>query len=345
MRITFFLLFFFSACQFKETAKPKTNEHIIGKTMGTTYSIKYGLEYGVKITKAEIDSILVSINDAVSTYEPASIISTFNQHAGDFSLPLRKFPAEHFLKNYQISRQIYEETAGNFDPTVMPLVNYWGFGYTEKKPVLKADSMKIEATMQSVGLNKLETKTTNQEIIFLKKDENLALDFSAIAKGYAVDFLAETMASRQVKNFMIEIGGEVRTRGINDKGSAWKIGINKPQADAALNSLEWVVALENVSMASSGNYRNFYEVHGQTYGHEINPLSGYPESTDLLGVSVIHRECIYADAYATAFMVMGLEKSLKHAEKNGEIEVCFISAEDGKLKSTFTSGFESYLVE
>lgn len=347
MRYLLLLIFAFSSCKSSGPSEPVKNNtvytQIQGKTMGTTYSIKYRLEDSIRIYKTDIDSILVSINDAVSTYEPASIITAFNQVKDTMSFSLSQFPSSHFLKNIEVSELIYEETRGKFDPTVMPLVNYWGFGYTEKKAVKKADSLAIAEMMESVGLSKLKKEKTGNRILLTKPNKNLALDFSAIAKGYAVDFLTQTLRSKGIKNFMIEIGGEVNTRGKNDKGEVWKIGINKPKSEAALNSLEWIVALKNASMASSGNYRNFYEVDGKKYGHELNPLTGYPEETSLLGVSVIHNQCMYADAYATAYMIMGLEESLAHAERNSNIEACFISSDGEALKSVFTSGFEAYL--
>ncbi len=346
MRTFIFFLLLLGSCKFSETVTTKADYELIkGKTMGTTYSIKYEKKEEATISKTEVDSILVSINAAVSTYEPESTISLFNQSVDTMSFPQHHFPTAHFLKNVDISALIYEDTKGKFDPTVMPLVNYWGFGYTEKKAVEKADSLAIEDMMKSVGLSKLKIQKKENRRLLEKPNKNMALDFSAIAKGYAVDFLAQTLWSKGIRNFMVEIGGEVHTRGVNDKGETWKIGINKPESEAALNSLEWVVALENTSMASSGNYRNFYEVDGKKYGHELNPLTGYPEVTTLLGVSVIHSECMYADAFATAYMVMGLEESLKHAESNAEIEACFISSDGDKLTSVFTTGFKSYLHE
>jgi len=321
-------------------------KHITGNTMGTSYSIKYLLSADSKVlSKKTIDSTLVSINDAVSTYIPSSTISKFNQSEKGISLNQGSYPNQHFIQNYLSSEEIYKETDGQFDPSVMPLVNYWGFGYEGKNPVTSTDTTKISEILKFVGFDLIAVEAIKNELRFSKQDARSTLDFSAIAKGYAVDYLSTMLESNAINSYMVEIGGEVKVKGRNSKGQYWKLGINTPEKGAAAHDIQVIVNPKEKALASSGNYRIFHEVNGNSYGHEINPKTGYPQVTDILSASVLHDDCAYADAYATAFMIMGLEKSLKFANENQEVDVCLIIEEQGKLKNIFSQGFESYIVQ
>jgi len=251
--------------------------------------------------KKEVDSILVEINQAVSTYIPDSEISIFNENGvANFTTS-----NNHFIKNYFSSVDIYIATENYFDPSVMPLVNYWGFGYTDKKPVLKTDSLAIDSIQNFVGLNKVYhvlSRGGNEPILTLSKKTSefkVQLDFSAIAKGYAVDVVSNFLQEKNLKNYLVEIGGELRTNGKNAKGKLWTTAINTPKINAQLTDYEAIIKLNNKAIATSGNYRNFHEVNGEWYGHEINPKTGFPEKSNLLSVTIMSDDCMSADAYAT----------------------------------------------
>lgn len=326
---------------------------VVGKTMGTTYSVKHDLID--KQLKSTFDSILVVINNSVSTYIPSSLISRINaDETGKNSDILinskpRKyikyeFPNDlHFLNNFNRSFEIFKLTEGYFDPTIMPLVNYWGFGYTQKKPVTQVDSTKVRDLKRNLGMEKW-TISIDRDNFQLIKPKNGELDFSAIAKGYAVDELARYLNKEGASNYMVEIGGEVFTKGRNDKNQKWTVGLNTPKENAGLYDFLSFVQVDNQAVASSGNYRNFYEVDGKKYGHEINPKTGFPEMTVLQGVSVIANTCMDADAYATAFMVMGLEQSKLKIKDMENVEACFFYFdESGDMAQDFSVGFEPYL--
>ncbi len=327
--------------------KNQKQRSIEGSTMGTSYSIKYILKGKQKeVQKETIDSILVSINDAVSTYVPSSTISRLNKAGKEgISVKMNHYPDQHFVANYFSAIEVYKDTKGYFDPSVMPLVNYWGFGYEGKNPVTKIDSNKVEEILDYVGFENFSTEVKREGITFLKSDARSTLDFSAIAKGYAVDYLARYLDTQNVNSYMVEIGGEVKVKGTNQKSQSWKLGINTPEENANLTDIQLIVAPKEKGLASSGNYRIFHKLDDVSYGHEINPKTGYPQKTDILSVSAIHDKCMYADAYATAFMIMGKEQILEFINYNHDLEVCLITKENGELKNVFSSGFEDYVVE
>lgn len=294
--------------------------------------------------KSRIDSILIAINAEVSTYEKEATIVQFNQQSEtSFKLLKNEEPARHFIANINRSLELYKKTNGAFDPTVMPLVQYWGFG-TEKSAVSAVDSLAIDSLRQFVGMDKL-TYSKNEEIAILKKiNPSVQLDFSAIAKGYAVDEIARFLDQKGIKNYFVEIGGEVIVKGQSVRKNDWRVGVTVPKEDAKYADFKEVIPLRNKAMASSGNYRNFYDVNGKKYGHTINPKTGFPEMTTLLSASVIANDCMTADAYATACMVMGLEKAFAMADTTEEIEVLLIYGdEDGGLSIKHTSGFDNLL--
>jgi thiamine biosynthesis lipoprotein len=341
------IILFFSCQNEPQVSTPKFLK-IAGETMGTTYHITYEDELGRNFKK-EVDSILVEINQAVSTYIPDSKISLFNQNKlTSFIRSDTSIHDHHILEVFYAAERIYKVTDGFFDPTVMPLVNYWGFGYTDKKPVTKLDSVKIQSLLLLVGLKKVEIGSYDWDNIYLiakKENPNIQLDFSAIAKGYGVDIIANFFQGKNLKNYLVEIGGELRTKGINAKGKLWTTAINTPKINAQLTDYEAIIKVKNKAIATSGNYRNFHEVNGEWYGHEINPKTGFPEKSNLLSVTIMADDCMSADAYATAMMVMGLEKSKALAEKLDNIDAFFIFAnEEGELETFYTKGFEGIIL-
>lgn len=304
-----------------------------GKTMGTYYRITYGDSLNRNF-QPDIEQFLQDFNQEVSTYIPTSTISQFNQSETGIDIAGKAY----FIGNIEKSRIVFEQSGGAFDPTVMPLVNYWGFGYTPKKPVTQVDSAAVDSLRRFVGMHLVTLDGTTLR----KALPGVQLDFSAIAKGYAIDEIAEWLEQRGVQHYLIDIGGEARAKGGNARGATWTIGINLPKEDAAATDLQTAVELRNRAIATSGNYRNFYEVDGVKYGHEINPATGYPKRTRLLSASVFAADCATADAWATAFMIMGLEKSLVVAEQLPHIEAYFIyGAPGGDLQTRYTQGLET----
>lgn len=306
-----------------------------GNTMGTSYNISCSSKASAALHK-EIKQLLQDINMSVSTYIPQSSISTINQDQkavsryrdAQDSILVYVMPADtHFIKNFSISKKYHNRSKGFFDPSIMPLVNYWGFGYTEKKAVEDADSNIIEALVDVTDYTKWVLSLAN-DTMTIRKPKGAQLDFSAVAKGYAVDCIAEMLDRNGIADYMVEIGGEVRTKGVNNKSKSWVIGLSKPEIDARLNTFSATIELDNKAMASSGNYRNYYMVDGKSYGHEINPNTGYPEINRLLGVSAISEECAVSDAMATAFMVMGLERSIEWLKQQSEIKAVLFYQDD-----------------
>ena len=302
--------------------------------MGTTFSVIY---QGNKNLKAEIDNLLIDINDEVSTYIPSSIISKYNQSDSIFLLDTAK---HHFLTNWITSKEIYAQTRGFFDPTVMPLTNYWGFGYSEKVARTEVDSMQVKEMMKGVGLNKIKEK----DLALIKPTSDAQLDFSAIAKGYAVDAIAHLLNNSGSRNYLVEVGREVYAKGVSVKGEKWKIGISTPVSEAALDDISMVLELTKEGVASSGNYRNFYIVEGKKYGHTLDPHTGYPSLNELLGTTVISDDCMTADAYATAFMSMGLVRASKQLEQLEGVNACFFySDQNGNILKKYSDGFIQYI--
>ena len=320
---------------------------ISGATMGTTYNITSDLAELSRTQKA-IDQLLVDINHEVSTYEEDSFITLFNKAEERMvlkNLANEKVEYPHFNKNLEEAIVVYEKTRGYFDPTVLPLVNYWGFGPNKKKPE-EIDSAKLALIMERIGLVKVKTETAVEEKkeYLTKEQPGVQLDFSALAKGYAVDEVANLLDKAGAKNYLVEIGGEVKVKGTNQKSKFWTLGINKPTTDAALNSVYKKTILTNVAMASSGNYRNYFQLNGQLYSHTLNPKTGFPERNEILSATVFAPDCITADAYATACMVAGLSEARKIIEAQDGIEAFFIyTDEQGEMRELLTDGASSYI--
>ncbi len=303
---------------------------LAGKTMGTTYNITY-LDQENRDFQNSIDSLLVVFNQSLSTYIPDSELSKFNQKDTlEFKLP-------YFPEILNASKAIYTQTNGAFDPTVGPLVNIWGFGPTG--PELK-DSVDIQTMVRSVGFDKIEFD--NQKVI--KKNHEIYLDFSAIAKGQGVDVVGKFLTSKGISNFLVEIGGELVARGTNDKGELWKVGVNRPEEESNASELFSIIALNNRGMATSGNYRNFYVKDSVKISHTIDPKTGYPVRHNLLSATVLAKNCMTADAFATAMMVMGTDEAIKLADSHSELEVFLIfSKPDGTYGSYTSESLKPYL--
>ena len=281
---------------------------IAGTTMGTTWHITY-FDHQQRNFKSSVDSLLIVLNRSINMYDPDSEVSRFNKGKGvapelPYLLPLMKKADE-----------IYEASSGAFDPTVMPLVNAWGFGPIKN---LNVSAAKIDSLRALVGMNKVTVVGGSLE----KKDPRIQLDFGGIGQGYGVDVVTTFLASKGIENMIVEIGGEGMAIGENlGKHSRWRIGILDPDSSLDDQFFKAYVSLKNRSFSTSGNYFNYRIIDGKKYGHTIDPISGYPVQHDLLSASVFAADCTTADAWATAFMVMGTEKSLETLEKHPELEV------------------------
>lgn len=312
----------------------KTYYKIGGYTQGTTYHITYSSDDSLDLT-SDMEYLLQQFDSTLSTYIPYSLISKINSN--------KDYPGlnELFLECYHTAVEVYKNTNGAFDITVGPLVNAWGFGKEGKKDLTEDE---IDSLLLFVGLEKVKI----QDNKVIKENPNIVLDVNAIAQGYSVDYLAGFMEDMKISDYMIEIGGEVRTKGRNPKGVNWKIGIDRPQEDNFPQNrrLQAIVQLSGKSLATSGNYRKFYEEDGRKYVHTINPKTGYTVRSNLLSATVMADECIIADAYATAFMVMGLDKSRELIYNLEGVDAYFIYADDnGDFKEWYTSGFDKLIIK
>ncbi len=333
------LLLLFSSCGAPDKKEKASYVKVAGETMGTTYNVTYAHPQA-RDFKASFDSLLLVINSQVNTYDPTSLISRFNQASDSLVVSVASLERRniHFLRNYYRSLEVHNDTEQLFDPTVMPLVNYWGFGYTGKEPIEAVDSQKVDSLLAYVGMEKVKLEIAEHVVIY-KAAPGVELDFSAIAKGYAVDVIGGWLKEKGVLDFLVEIGGEVLASGKSPRGKSWNVGINLPKEGASVNEYQRVVPLENRALATSGNYRQFYEVDGMKLSHTINPKSGFPERSRLLSASVFAPDCMTADAYATAFMVAGPDKALEIAERIPNLEVYLIvSQENGDLGVLHTTG-------
>lgn len=304
---------------------------INGLVFGTVYNITYQYEGDLK---AEIEAELKKFDGSLSPFNDSSVISRINRNE---DIETDSF----FQACFKRSMEISEGTKGAFDITVAPLANAWGFGF--KKGAFP-DSLMIDSLLQITGYQKV--KLENGKVI--KQDPRMMLSCSAVAKGYSVDVAAHLLDSKGIKNYMIDIGGEIVAKGQNSKDGLWRIGINKP-IDDSLNTnqdIQTILELTDVGLATSGNYRNYYYKDGKKYAHTIDPRTGYPVQHSILSSTVIAKDCMTADALATAFMVMGLEKAEAYANADPSIDAYFIySGENGEYKTFLTKGMKKYLVD
>lgn len=302
-----------------------------GTVFGTTYHTSY--QYGEDLEE-EILQSLKAVDNSLSMFNENSTVSKINRNESEET-------DELFRNVFELAQRVSKETDGQFDVTVAPLVNAWGFGFKNDQT---PDSAQVDSLLELVGYDKVTLVDENLK----KKDDRIIMDFSAIAKGFGCDEVARMFREKGIENFMVEIGGEVVTGGTNSKGLAWKIGINKPENDSTLlsNDIEKVIQLSNCALATSGNYRNFYYKGDKKIAHTINPSTGYPVQQDILSSTVLAPSCAEADAFATSFMVMGREKAMQILEKNSQIMAFFIymdNENDKGYKVWYSPQLEQYL--
>ena len=314
---------------------------IKGETMGTYYSIKYSDDHKRNL-KPQIDSILFDINQSLSTYIPDSYISRINS-APDIIVNMSA--DQHFIKNYTVAKKVFENTNGLYDPTVGAMTNYYGFGKDRRVMRENIPSNTLDSLNTLVGMNRFHLQTLANASQISKAHVNMQIDFSSIAKGYAVDEISNYLLSNGCNNHLVDIGGDGLSKGLSPSNKDWTIGINNPVENSSINEFALVISISDKGLATSGNYRNFYIAGEKKYGHTINPKSGLPEITTLLSTSVIADNCMISDAYATACMVMGLTQSQDLIAKLPGIEACWIhdADQDGELDMTMSDGFEVFL--
>lgn len=304
-----------------------TNTKVVGNVFGTTYSVLYNSDENSDFEK-QFDSLFYIVNKSMSTYQTNSIISKFNRNENV------KID-DHFIKVFDASKIIYKTTNGVFDPTIGVMVNAWDFG--PEGTIENLDSTKIKSLMESVDF-----KTVNRSgIVLIKENKDTYLDFNAIAKGYAVDVISDFLHEKGIANYLVEIGGEIRSKGINiEKQKDWKIGVENPNFDGT-QSIFKTISLKDEAMATSGTYRKFkVDSLGNRYAHIIDTKTGYPSKTNLLSVSVIAGDCMTADAYATAFKAMGMEKVKFFLKDHPELKAFLIFENDEReLETLSLNGF------
>lgn len=316
-RIVFLLFLIVGSIYIIRQQNTMPYQHNTGQIFGTTYHITYQSD---KDLHREILQRLQLVDQTFSTFNDESIISKINRNE-----PVKL--NQMFIEVFDLAKTVSKDTHGAFDITVAPLVNVWGFGFKSGTPPTKAviDSLRYLTGYEKVKLIGSKVR---------KQDPRIMLDCSAIAKGYGSDVVAQYLRSRDVENFMIEIGGEIVVQGNSDKRLPWKIGVTKPTDDSTQvnNELQTVLNVSNTAMATSGNYRRFYYKNGKKYAHTIDPKTGYPVQHNILSATVLANTCAKADAYATSFMVLGLEKTQQVLQHHPDLMVYLIYA-DGQGKN------------
>ncbi|WP_028909137.1 FAD:protein FMN transferase [Prevotella sp. AGR2160] len=304
-------------------------QHNEGFIFGTEYHVTY--QYDKDLQK-DIEAQLKEVDNTFSMFNDQSLVSLFNKNGQVKGNGM-------FDEVFQLAKTVNTETDGAFDITVAPLVNAWGFGFKHEQMPTAAQVKELKS---HIGMEKVAL----QGSLYRRTDPKTMLDFSAIAKGFGSDVVARFLESKGINNFMIEIGGEIVTRGINAERVPWRIGVTKP-TDDSLNTNQEIQTILNVTdmaMATSGNYRNFYYKGGKKYAHTIDPHTGYPVQHNILSSTVLAKNCATADAYATSFMVLGLNGAQKVLAKHPELMVYFIYDDHGKNKVWFSPNMKEKIM-
>ncbi|HMG90717.1 MAG TPA: FAD:protein FMN transferase [Chryseolinea sp.] len=303
-----------------------------GKTMGTTYHITYFDKKGRNF-KNSIDSLLIVVNKSINNYDPTSEVSRFNTNTTGI-----KFDLPYLYAPLKKAQEVFHASDGAFDPTVMPLVNAWGFGPGKQ---IQPDSSKIDSILSFVGYDKVRITTDS----LVKKDSRVQLDFGGIGQGYGADVVADWLRSKGITDLLVELGGEGIAIGKNLKNNApWQIGILDPNSTYENQFFKAYVSLTNKSFTTSGNYFNYREIDGKKYSHTIDPETGFPAQHAILSASVFAADCVTADVWATAFMVMGHEKAIELLKQHPELDALLMfSSTDGKMQTYMTRGIEPFV--
>ncbi len=322
-------LFLLAGCE-----KPVEQVHLSGPTMGTTYNIKYVEKDGIPSPEdlhKEIDRLLEQVNDQMSTYRKNSELSRFNQYQG--TEPFEVSPQTATVVREAI--RLNKVTLGVLDVTVGPLVNLWGFGPEARPEVVPTDE-ELAKRMADVGIQHLSVEGNS-----LKKDlPHLYVDLSTIAKGWGVDVVANYIQSLGIDNYMVEVGGEIRLKGVNGENVPWRIAVEKPTVDE--RSIQEIIQPGEYAIATSGDYRNYFERDGVRYSHIIDPHTGRPINNHVVSVTVLDKSCMTADGLATGLMVLGEEKGIEVAEKHNIPVFMIVKTKDG-FQEYASSAFKPFL--
>jgi thiamine biosynthesis lipoprotein len=304
---------------------------IEGPTQGTSYHITY-LDTKHRNLQPEIEKLLIDFDFSVSTYNPYSIITRVNQNDKDVKLD------NYFKTCFKKAKEVWKNTNGAFDPTVLPLTNIWGFGPGKKTEIEKS---KIDSILEFVGFNLIELKRNK----IIKKDSRVALDFNAFAQGYSVDVVSKFLNKKGIKSYIVEIGGEVFAKGTNLNGKIWTVNLEEPKDNKeAINNTIAIARLNNSAISTSGNNRRYFIENGIKYAHHLDPKTGYPAKNNLLSVSLFGNDCITTDSNATGILVMGLEKAKLFLQNHSELEAIIIySDEKGNYQYYKTNGIKNIL--
>ncbi|MGI8582732.1 MAG: FAD:protein FMN transferase [Chitinophagaceae bacterium] len=324
----FFLINLFSVSVQERDQEP---HFITGNAQGTSYQITY-IHNEEVVTKNQVDSILNKIDSSLSLYKSYSLINRFNNSSGGCKVE------DHFIKVVKRSIQTFEETDGDFDITVKPLVQAWGFGVNAINSM--PDSADIIELKKCTGSGNLRIEKNE-----LRKTKScVQIDCNGIAQGYSVDVIADFLEKNKIKNYLVELGGEIRVKGKNQHEKQWTVGIERPGDDADFLPVERIIYLDNGGITTSGSYRKFFTKGSKNYSHIINPVTGYPVDNGMISVTVIANDAITADAYDNAFMVMGIKKSFEYLAHRKDMEAFFVyKKNDGIINDTATKGFYNYL--
>jgi len=352
--LIFLAFYLFTACDNLDDDISSSYLEVSGYAQGTSFSIIYN-DDSLRDFSTEFDSILNAFDSELSIYIDSSDISKFNNGSAHFYLG----NTSSYIKNcFQKAKDVYNLTNGAFNPAIFPLVNYWGF-YNDNVKKDSIDNHAIDSLLNLISFNDssfclvFDTLSGAGDVyqitpFFYKVNSNSKLDFNGIAQGFSVDVIAEFLEEKQLNNYMVEIGGEVRTSGVNPSGGIWRIGIDRPVENSSPgeNEFQLIIGLSNNALATSGNYRKFYKKNGVKYSHTINPVNGYPVDHSLLSVTVISNNAASADAFATAFMVMGVDQSLAFISNHPELKLVayFVYDENGKNLSVQSKGMSDFIL-
>ena len=331
----------------KQSAKEPIS--IQGEAQGSTYSILYFPD-GDTIQKSEIDSILKDIDFSLSAWEPASLLNELN-NSDSTEIVFDDYHG-YFTDMVKYSREVYKATDGVFDPTIAPLVDAWGFGFKGREEM---NQMKVDSLLELVGFTYDNIRLTrfddrnalDPKRILVKSNDRIKFDFNSIAQGYSVDVLGEYLDVRNANNYLIELGGEMLAKGQKPDGGMWNVGIDKPVDSSERRQLNATLQLQNEAIATSGNYRKFYIKDGVKYAHTLDPKTGYPVRHNLLSATVVANKCWKADAFATAFMVMGIERTKKFLMDNQQLNlgVYLIFDNNGQYETFISENLKERLKE
>ncbi|MDD2799116.1 MAG: FAD:protein FMN transferase [Bacteroidales bacterium] len=325
----FILLYFIKKPKEEKTTNYYYNEGLI---FGSSYHIKYQYNQDLQLT---IDSILKKYDEAVSPYKPNSIVSKVNRNDSTVVLD------EWFETLFNEGQVVAKATDGAFDITVAPLVEAWGFSFKKREDLTK---YQIDSLKSLIGYKRVNI--VNHKVV--KDDPRITIDCVSMGDGYASDIIAKLFDSKGITNYMVEIGGELMMKGVNPDGKIWSVGIDKPvdNPEPTQEDFQQIVHFTNGALSTSGNYRKFYYKDGKKYAHTIDPKTGYPVQHSLLSATITAPTCIGADAYSTACMVIGLEKSMALVNRDPELEGYFIYTDkNGKLAVAYSDGFKKFMKE